>query len=89
MIQFLKIGFCKVLDAFRVNEENDWVDGALDKSLLKMTTAKVKKNICIMPPFIGKKKKKKFIFSSVPKKLLQMVTAAMKLKDAYSLKGKL
>ena len=57
MIQFLKIGFCKVLDAFRVNEENDWVDGALDKSLLKMTTAKVKKNICIMPPFIGKKKK--------------------------------
>ena len=63
MIQFLKIGFCKVLDAFRVNEENDWVDGALDKSLLKMTTAKVKKNICIMPPFIGKKKKEEiYIF---------------------------
>lgn len=65
MIQFLKIGFCKVLDAFRVNEENDWVDGALDKNLLKMTTAKVKKNICIMLPFIGKKK---FTFSSVQKK---------------------
>ena len=65
VIQFLKIGFCKVLDAFRVNEENDWVDGALDKNLLKMTTAKVKQNICIMLPFIGKKK---FTFSSLQKK---------------------
>ena len=26
-----------------MSEENDWVDGALDKNLFKMTTAKVKK----------------------------------------------
>ena len=49
-----------------MSEENDWVDGALDKNLFKMTTAKVKKHMCIMLPVMGGGGK--FTFSSVQKK---------------------
>ena len=45
------------------------MDGALDKNLFKMTTAEVKKHMCIILPFMGGGAAgKKFTFSSVQKK---------------------